>query len=326
MKKILLIILTVLLFLLPSSAFALSLDLVPDAIKVETEDILQVEVDFRESGIGAVYASFSYDSALLEYIEGDGAAASDGQGSIVLYASSASANRLQTVLKFRAKAMGTAEIRVEVKEALSFEETPLDTPSATVEISTVRPADAYVIVEAEGARKQALCTPPFLPAGYEEVTVEIAGKDVTAARSGEATYVYLTEPDSETGSYYLRQNGEYLPAVSLQAERILLPIPAKELPEGFAPAELTINGTTYAGASDGTHDLIYAVDRSGAPALYLYDESDGSMQRYHEDVLTVTEYVEIPAERNITRPPILGAVFVLMLLAILVAAILKRNH
>ena len=324
MKKAILILLVILLTI-PSSAFALSAELVPDSLRVETDDMVQVEVDFRENGIGAIYAAFTYDPQLLEYIEGEGSAAANGQGSIVLYASSSSANRLQTVLKFRAKAMGTAQVSVEVKEALSFDEQPLNKPTASVEISTVRPADAYVIVEAGGARKDALCKPPYLPQGYSETIIDIAGKEVSAATDGTDVYVYLTEPDSESGGYYLRENGEYLPAVCIAAEKLLLPLP-QELPAGFSPASLTVNGSTYEGCSDGTQALVYALSEEGTPAFYLYDSTDNTLQRYHTDVLTVTEYVDLPADPDYTRLAVLGIIFLLLLLGILIAVIVKRSH
>lgn len=323
MKKVLISVLIVL-FMLPVSVFAVSAELSPEREKTETGDVIPVEVDFREVNIGAVYATFSYDAELLEFLEGDGAAAAEGNGSIVLYASSASANRLQTVLKFRAKSMGEAEIRVNVQEALSFEEQPLEITSAVTKLRILRPTDSYVLVDVAGERMQALCTPPYFPEGFGETQIEIAGKSLKAATDGENIFVYLVMPDQETGGYYLRKDGEYFPAVSLQTEKILLTMPEKGIPEGFTPERFSVEGVSYDGYFNGSEYLVCAA-YDGKETLYLYDPEEHTFQRYHTDVLQLTEYREIEEDFGITRPVILASVLFLLLIGILIARVRNRK-
>ena len=103
-------------------------------------------------------------------------------------------------------------------------------------------------------------------------------------------------------------------------------MPQSEIPQGFSPALLTIDGIPYEGCSDGTRTLVYTLSLDGSPAFYLYDETDQSLQKYHYDVLQLTNHIEVPAEHNYTRPIVLGVIFGLLLLSILVVAIIKRHH
>jgi len=312
--------------LFPVSAFAVSAELNSAENAVEVGDELVVEVDFREKGIGAVFASFTYNPRILEFTEGEGAAAADGRGTIVLYSASSEETHLHTELHFMAMDMGDAEINLTVKEAISFDEQPLETADAEISVRVLRSADAYVIVESAGERMQALCKLPYLPEGYTKEMVEIAGKKIEAAVSGQNVFVYLVVPSREEGGFYLRENGEYRKALEMNGEYILLPGTEEGIPEGFVRETFRIGEVDYKGYSDGTRYLVKALQKGSEAALYFYDPSDGSLQKYHEDVLTEQIYTEAEVEYNYKRPLILGGIFVLLLIGIVITAIVKRER
>ena len=92
------IVAAVLLFgMFPFTAFAAGASVsAPSSVSVG--DTFSVKVKFSGSNIGAVQASFSYDSSVIKYVSGGGTS----NGKIVLYTSAEGASSLSTTIKFKA--------------------------------------------------------------------------------------------------------------------------------------------------------------------------------------------------------------------------------
>lgn len=308
------VLMLILLLLLPTTAFALTAELSAAQTTVECGDSISVNVVYREDSVGAVRAAFSYDDTILEYVGGAGSVAANGSGTVVLLTESASAVSLQTTLEFRALCAGTAEIKLTTKEALSFEEQPLALPEASLAVKVRKAADSYVIVTAGERTMHALCTPPYIPMGYTAKEVTVAGKTLTAACAGDAEYLYLTDPEETTGGYYLRKDGQYLPAAELVQRTVFLPF--SEIPDGRSVVR---NGDIEM-ITDGTEYCVNTLLADGTEQICAIDPETMLLQADAVPVLTQTE----PHTPSIL-PRTLAGLFGALLLAIVIAAICKRK-
>lgn len=326
MKKAISIILLILLVLIPMNTFALTAEISSEQMSVECGDTVLVDVVYRDESVGAVRAAFTYDASILEYIGGERSTAAGGQGTVVLLTSSAEARSLKTTIEFRAVHAGTAELTISTKEALSFDEKPLELPEAKMTMKVRKDADSYVVVTVDGEAMHALCAPPYIPAGYGEKEIEIAEKKVTAACSGDREYIYLTLPEETEGKYYLRREGEYLPTVELMQESILLPFPEEEIPEGWKKDTLRSGKESIEVCTDGEMYLICTMGKEGKSRITAIDPETKILENREQLTLEQTKYLEKQAEYDYTLLYILSGVLIALLLAIIIAAICKRKR
>jgi len=326
MKKMLSILLVILFVLLPVNGFALTAEISSEQTNVACGDTVMLDIIYRDASVGAVRAAFTYDSTLLEYVGGEGSTAAGGQGTVVLLTSSAASTSLKTTMEFRAIHAGTAKFTLTTKEALSFDEKPLELPEAELTMKIQKAADSYVVVTANEATMHALCEPPYIPEGYGEKKIDIAGKSVTAACAGGSEYIYLTLPDETEGEYYLRREGVYYPVIEFAQESIILPFPQEEIPEGYRAETLRCRGMDISTCTDGAEYLVKITDRSGKARVCGIDPESGELMSSKKITLTDTQYVEIEAEYDYTLLYVLSGVLIVLLLAIIIAAVCKQKR
>lgn len=320
MKKGLIFAVILLLMLLPTCGLALTAELSAERTSVECGDTVTVDITYRDAAVGAVRAAFSYDSTILEYVGGEGSTAANGTGTVVLLTESASATMLHTTLTFRAVCAGRTELDLVTKEALSFDEQPLELPAQQLLLTVQKAADSYVVVTAGGVTMHALCTPPYLPAGCTEKQITVAGKTLTAAYAGDAEYVYLTKPEETTGGFYLRKEGEYFPAIELNQKAVVIPF--SNIPDGWEKTTLQ----NLEAITDGTEYRVNTLLEDGTERVCTIDPDTLVLQSTQEQTITLSQTVVQRESYDFTLLYILGGVLAALTLAIVVAAVLKKRN
>lgn len=102
-------------------------------------DTLTVTVNFSADTVGAVNASLSYDSAVLQFVSGDGAAGGGGLVKLTTWASSETSS-LRFVLTFKALAAGSCTIQVTDSTVYAWDETLIGNPTAGATVKVTNEA------------------------------------------------------------------------------------------------------------------------------------------------------------------------------------------
>jgi len=129
-----------------------------------------------------------------------------------------------------------------------------------------------------------------IPAGFSATVTKLGNKEVMAVinEAGSVTMLYLEDENGESKfyiydkadiSYYL-----YQPLTVLNQNFILIEKPKSvTLPKGFSPRALEIGENQYsAWIYDASKDfyLVYLCNQKGEVGFYLYDCTEGTIQRY----------------------------------------------
>ncbi len=102
------------------------------------------------------------------------------------------------------------------------------------------------------------------------------------------TLVYLTDEKGENGSFYILDNDNLYPYITLNTTSsytiLQLNDPAK-LPEGYKETKLKMGNQTVQAwlLESGEHPdfyLLYVMNDKGERGFYLYDQAEKTMQRY----------------------------------------------
>lgn len=134
-----------------------------------------------------------------------------------------------------------------------------------------------------------------LPAGYAWEAMELSGVMVPAAKNKDLglTLLYLIAKDeARTGALYIYgEDGQFTlfkPVTVSTADYVLLPLPeGVEPPEGTVAWDIAIGdvgcgGYCYEDTAYEDIAFIYAMGPTGYVGWYVYDDTDGSIQRYRE--------------------------------------------
>lgn len=151
-----------------------------------------------------------------------------------------------------------------------------------------------------------------LPAGFEWSYIPLNGVQVSAAKNEKSgmTLLYLTKAsDEKVSAFYIYDaaSGEFAafrPFTISGADFVLLDMPAQqEAPTGtivgtFSYKDSTIEAFTYTDELYKDYTIVYAVSPTGTAGLYVYDQVDGTMQRYHAPVAPADVDLDKPAEKK----------------------------
>lgn len=140
-------------------------------------DTLTVTVTFSGDTVGAVDASLSYDSAVLQFVSGDSASGGGGVLRIAAYASSESSS-LRVALTFKALTAGSSTIQVTGSSVYAWDESLIGNPTAG---ATVRVTDVSLSQNADlkSLRLSAGSLSPAFSAGTTAYRVNV-GNDVSS--------------------------------------------------------------------------------------------------------------------------------------------------
>lgn len=173
--------------------------------------------------------------------------------------------------------------------------------------TTVPPAGDPLEVTVEGETMRVSDTQPeaALPAGYSWESVDFGGTTVTAAKHGTngTTLLWLTPAAGGDGAFYLYdaasgQFAAFHPWTLDSRLYLLLSMPAgQEAPAGTVAGKCTVgeleaDAFLYEDAALADFAILYVTAPEGRTGLYVYDRTDGSLQRYH----TVAAPVSAPVD------------------------------
>lgn len=193
-----------------------------------------------------------------------------------------------------------------VKEYIIYSTKTTDLPTPTTdpeeestEETTTKPEKAEENIYVESMEKYIIINIAGLeiPEGFEESTYTYAEKTVNVARgiSKNLVLMYLADDEEMTnGAFYIydKDNDSFYKMCNIQTDKKLYTIvktPSDlEIPEGFLEKKVKINGVNVDAWSiegDDTFYLVYAMNWEGSSGLYVFDRSEGTMQRYISNVV-----------------------------------------
>ncbi len=177
--------------------------------------------------------------------------------------------------------------------------------------TTVKPEEDPLEVSVDGVAMTVADTQPDieLPAGFAWEPLELSGVMVPSAVNKKMgmTLLYLTavrEPENRALFIYDKE-GQFTPfnpitvAASLYT---LLPTPeGVEPPAGTVACDIAINNAVYGGyvyEDTALADIafVYATGPNGYTGFFVYDTTDGSMQRYREITPPTTDEPKVEEE------------------------------
>lgn len=162
-----------------------------------------------------------------------------------------------------------------------------------IEAGTVMSADGTKLVSSVFANE-------FMPVGFYKTTVTYEEQMVEAAQfdMADITLLYVTDADGNNGSFdiYNKETGEmsdFLQIMGIE-NRFIIALKAGEeveVPEDFTKATLQWNDQvleaySYTGetgdltVSPNEFFLIYAISSTGNKGFYMYDQNEGTYQRF----------------------------------------------
>ncbi len=177
--------------------------------------------------------------------------------------------------------------------------------------TTASPEEKPLEVEVDGALLTVADTQPDvpLPHGYAWEPLEFNGTTVSAAvnkKSG-LTLLYLRGATAENSAFYIYREGEFTPFRSISTDGALYVLDAAlftdyDIPGGTVSGSVTIGEQkvdAYLFEDEELADvaLIFAIGPNGYTGLYVYDTTDGSMQRYRE-------FASAPADTDPQQEPV----------------------
>ena len=200
----------------------------------------------------------------------------------------------------------TATVMVDGEDTAKINENAREDTGTGIEAGTV--------VTADGKYVSSVFADEFMPVGFSKTTVTYEEQMVEAAQfdMGGIVLLYVTDADGNNGNFdmYDQTTGELSDFLQISGieNRFIIALkagPEVSVPEGFTKATLNWNAQTleaYAytgeaggaasGGSDGTVSggvapvdindffLIYAISSEGNKGWYMYDQNEGTYQRY----------------------------------------------
>ena len=206
----------------------------------------------------------------------------------------------------------TATVMVDGEDTAKINENAREDTGTGIEAGTVATADGKYV--------SSVFADEFMPVGFSKTTVTYEEQMVEAAQfdMGGIVLLYVTDADGNNGNFdmYDQTTGELSDFLQISGieNRFIIALkagPDVSVPDGFTKATLNWNSQTleaYAytgeagGAASGGSDgavaggvapvdindffLIYAISSEGNKGWYMYDQNEGTYQRYVQNLHT----------------------------------------
>lgn len=152
----------------------------------------------------------------------------------------------------------------------------------------------------------------LLPEGYTQSSVTYGDTEVMCGTGNDLTLLYLQAADG-TGSFfiYVPESGELSPFVTIDvAAKSILVLPpddSVELPEGFAPTSIQLNGNykvqgwVWQSDAEQQYCVVYGMNENGEKNLYRYDIAEKTFQRYFKDPALQSKYDDAKVDELIDQ-------------------------
>ena len=210
----------------------------------------------------------------------------------------------------------TATVMVDGEDTAKINENAREDTGTGIEAGTVATADGKYV--------SSVFADEFMPVGFSKTTVTYEEQMVEAAQfdMGGIVLLYVTDADGNNGNFdmYDQTTGELSDFLQISGieNRFIIALkagPEVSVPDGFTKATLNWNSQTleaYAYTGDGTSGsgdgvdsaalgadvaqvnindffLIYAISSEGNKGWYMYDQNEGTYQRYVQNLHTVSK-------------------------------------
>lgn len=154
--------------------------------------------------------------------------------------------------------------------------------------------------------------PSLLPEGYTQSSVTYGDTEVMCGSGNNLTLIYLQAEDG-TGSFFIYEpeSGQLSPFVTIDVSAksilVLPPDDSLELPEGFAPTSIQLNGNykvqgwVWQSDTEQQYCVVYGLNENGEKNLYRYDIAEKTFQRYFKDPALQSKYDDAKVDELIDQ-------------------------
>lgn len=174
------------------------------------------------------------------------------------------------------------------------------------------------------------------PENFEEITLKIDNQDVKGFNNeiSKLTLVVLKDKEGNSNLYvYDEKEKKYYPYKTLKVGSMVLYIQDMEddiLPKGYSKYIFKVGEIEYTGYrinKNSSFDLIYAMNiLNGEKSLYIYDEKEGTVQRYNEDMVDgVVEKYKSDEKKLYMIVSALTAVSVVLVIVLVIFIVKKKG-
>ena len=142
-----------------------------------------------------------------------------------------------------------------------------------------------------------------IPAGFSRIRVTIDGYAYRELSNGSITLLYLKRADNTAGDGVFYQYDEATNTVTPFAmlgtaeQYVVLATPESLLRDSFTETTLTVGDQTlsvYKEGDDSDFYFVYGTNQDGVTGWFQYDNTDGSIQRVNEELLSQDATAEEP--------------------------------
>lgn len=278
-----------------------------DTAAVGDSYTVTVNIDGAEGAAVAPDVSVNYDVNRLEFVSCSGEYGGGGGGFITLNGASADITfnilsggqadvDVSAIFDGEPEAqVVTATVMVEGEDTAAVDDRAREDMGTGVEPGTIASSDGRLV--------SAVFADEFMPVGFYKTTVTYEEQMVEAAQfdMGGIVLLYVTDADGNNGNFvmYNQETGELNDFLQISGieNRFIIALKAGEevqVPENFTKAVLQWNAQTleaysYTGQQmDGSaipvsdFFLLYAISSEGNKGWYMYDQNEGTYQRYVE--------------------------------------------
>ena len=142
-----------------------------------------------------------------------------------------------------------------------------------------------------------------IPAGFSRTRVTIDGYAYRELSNGSITLLYLKRADNTAGDGVFYQYDEAMNTVTpftmlgTAEQYVVLATPDSLLRDSFTETTLTVGDQTlsvYKEGDDSDFYFVYGTNQDGVTGWFQYDNTDGSIQRVNEDLLSQDTTAEEP--------------------------------
>ena len=142
-----------------------------------------------------------------------------------------------------------------------------------------------------------------IPAGFSRTRVTIDGYAYRELSNGSITLLYLKRADNTAGDGVFYQYDEAMNTVTpftmlgTAEQYVVLATPDSLLRDSFTETTLTVGDQTlsvYKEGDDSDFYFVYGTNQDGVTGWFQYDNTDGSLQRVNEDLLSQDTTAEEP--------------------------------
>ncbi len=225
--------------------------------------------------------------------------------------SQAGTTAVYTIVVTRKEASSSPKSNSDAENTKSDE---TDSSSKTNEVTSTSSEDAEIVYQEDGSflidGKTYKVSEDFasdkLLAGFEKASVEIGSKYTGMQdKSSKVKVLFLTGKKDSADTRYIvvdetaQDYENYVKLTSGDHYCILVPLPIEgTVPDGYSKVSLEVAGVSvnlYEPTNGGGFYLFYGVNQEGTATWYQYDATEGTYQRYNEDLAVAgenSEYIE----------------------------------